>query len=167
MQLQDGIFQKLGADQWNSVLRSKVNTTKNLHQYLLSDLDSIICLSSVAGIIGSRGQGNHNSGNTFQNAFMHYRRSIGLPGTSINLSLVTDIGVATEKNEAFQLLSSGGLVVRAAMAQQTPSQSIIGISRQSYFKRADITEPYWLAEARFLPLKADSEHGQDSQGNGD
>lgn len=59
------------------------------------------------------------------------------------------------------------IVVRAAMAQQTPSKFIIGISRQSHFKRADIPEPCWLAEARFLPLKADSEHGQDSQGNGD
>ncbi|CAH0052191.1 unnamed protein product [Clonostachys solani] len=177
MQLQDGIFQKLGADQWNSVLRSKVNTTKNLHQYLPSDLDFFICLSSVAGIIGSRGQSNYNSGNTFQDAFVHYRRSIGLPGSSINLSLVTDVGVATEKNEAFQLLSAGGLVgmneqhvliaVRAAIAQQTPSQSIIGLSHQSYFKRADIPEPYWLSEARFLPLKSGSEPGQDSQGGGD
>ncbi|VUC24936.1 unnamed protein product [Clonostachys rosea] len=177
MQLQDGIFQKLGADQWNSVLRSKINTTKNLHQYLPSDLDFFICLSSVAGIIGSRGQSNYNSGNTFQDAFVHYRRSIGLPGTSINLSLVTDIGVATEKDEAFQLLSTGGLVgmneqhvliaVRAAMAQQSPSQPIIGLSHQSYFKRVDIPEPYWLSEARFLPLKAGSDPGQDSQGSGD
>lgn len=47
---------------WNASLRPKVQATRNLHELLTKDINFFICLSSVAGIIGSRGQANYNAG---------------------------------------------------------------------------------------------------------
>ena len=50
------------ADDFKAAVRPKVQATKNLHDLLPEDLEFFICLSSVGGIVGSRGQGNYNAG---------------------------------------------------------------------------------------------------------
>jgi hypothetical protein len=92
------------ADDWNASIRSKLLAMRNLHDLLPDDLDLFICLSSIAGIIGSRGQANDNAGSTYQDALAHHRAASGLAATSINLSLVVGISVSTERSEVFQLL---------------------------------------------------------------
>ena len=49
-------------DDFKAAVRPKVQATKNLHDLLPKNLDFFICLSSVGGIVGSRGQGNYNAG---------------------------------------------------------------------------------------------------------
>ncbi|RTE82276.1 hypothetical protein BHE90_003195 [Fusarium euwallaceae] len=148
MNLKDGIIENMTADRWNDALRPKVQATLNLDLLLKAQLDFFICLSSVAGIVGSRGQSNYNAGNTFQDAFAHSLSESNVQATSLNLSLVTDVGVSTTRNEVFQLLKGGGLigmdeqdvlrVVRAAVAGRCPPQS----------------EPYWFSDSRFSPVRA-------------
>ncbi|RSL81518.1 hypothetical protein CEP51_005809 [Fusarium floridanum] len=148
MNLKDGIIENMTADRWNDALRPKVQATLNLERLLKAQLDFFICLSSVAGIVGSRGQSNYNAGNTFQDAFAHSLSEPNVQAISLNLSLVTDVGVSTTRNEVFQLLKGGGLigmdeqdvlkVVRAAVAGRCPPQS----------------EPYWFSDSRFSPVRA-------------
>ncbi|EEU43720.1 uncharacterized protein NECHADRAFT_106259 [Fusarium vanettenii 77-13-4] len=148
MNLKDGIIENMAVDRWNDALRPKVQATLNLDRLLNMQLDFFICLSSVAGIVGSRGQSNYNAGNTFQDAFAHSLSESNFQATSLNLSLVTDVGVSTTRNEVFQLLKGGGLigmdeqdvlkVVRAAVAGRCPPQS----------------EPYWFTDSRFSPVRA-------------
>ena len=55
------------AGEFQAAIRPKVNVTRNMHKLLPEDLDFFICMSSVAGIVGSRGQGNYNAGKGLQN----------------------------------------------------------------------------------------------------
>ncbi|KAJ5385626.1 Acyl transferase/acyl hydrolase/lysophospholipase [Penicillium concentricum] len=78
-------------------VRTKARGSWNLHVVLPNDLDFFILLSSCGGVIGNRGQGNYNAGNTCQDALAHYRRSRGLSGTSLDLGHMLDIGVIAER----------------------------------------------------------------------
>ncbi|KAM0421221.1 hypothetical protein ACHAPT_010941 [Fusarium lateritium] len=164
MSLKDGIIDNMTADRWNDALRPKVQATLNLGRLLKTDLDFFICLSSIAGIVGSRGQSNYNAGNTFQDAFAHSLSESNVQATSLNLSLVTDVGVSTIRNEVFQLLKGGGLigmdeqqvlkVVRAAVAGRCPPQAVMGLASGGRLSRQEQSEPYWFTDSRFLPVRA-------------
>ncbi|RSL50081.1 hypothetical protein CEP54_012120 [Fusarium duplospermum] len=164
MNLKDGIIENMTVDRWNDALRPKVQATLNLERLLNSPLDFFICLSSVAGIVGSRGQSNYNAGNTFQDAFAHSLSESNVQATSLNLSLVTDVGVSTTRNEVFQLLKGGGLigmdeqdvlkVVRAAVAGRCPPQVVMGLASGGRLSRQEQSEPYWFTDSRFLPVRA-------------
>jgi 3-oxoacyl-(acyl-carrier-protein) synthase/SAM-dependent methyltransferase/acyl carrier protein len=61
-------------------------------------LDFFALYSSGAALIGSAGQANYASANCFIDALAHYRRSIGLPGVSINWGLWAETGAAVRRD---------------------------------------------------------------------
>lgn len=84
-------------EDYETVLRSKVAGTWNFHNALLdTPLDFFIMLSSVAGIVGNRGQAAYAGANTFLDAFAHFRRRKGLEATSLNLTAVEGVGYLAE-----------------------------------------------------------------------
>ena len=84
--LDNSPFMTMTGTQWDRALRSKVDSTWNLHQTTLADeLDLFIMFSSISSICGNRTQANYATGNSFQNAMAEYRRSIGLTAISIAL----------------------------------------------------------------------------------
>lgn len=96
--------------QWDRALRSKVDSTWNLHQATLSDeLDMFIMFSSISSIAGNRTQANYATGNSFQNAMAYYRRSLGLPGIAIALGAMSGIGVLANDYDLLRTLSKSGL----------------------------------------------------------
>ena len=64
-------------DDWRTSVAHKVRGFWNLHCLLPKDMDFFLCLSSVAGIVGSDGQANYAAGNTYMDALAHYRVSLG------------------------------------------------------------------------------------------
>ncbi|KAK1148135.1 Type I Iterative Polyketide synthase (PKS) [Aspergillus melleus] len=96
MVLQDAIFEMLTFKQWETTIRSKVQSTENLHTVLPSGLDFFIMLSSLAGVVGTVSQANYAAGNTFQDAFARYRRSIGQHATAVDLGRMGEVGVIAE-----------------------------------------------------------------------
>ncbi|KAK4163727.1 putative polyketide synthase protein [Cladorrhinum sp. PSN259] len=97
MVLRDMLFEKMSWKDYQDVIRSKVVGTWNVHNALLaSHLDFFIALSSVAGIVGNRGQAAYAAANTFLDAFARYRHRLGLPATSIDLTAVKDVGHLAE-----------------------------------------------------------------------
>lgn len=80
-------------EDYNTVVRSKVAGAWNLHKALGDQsLDFFILLSSVAGIIGNRGQAAYAGANTFLDALARHRRRNGLVATSLALAAVADVG---------------------------------------------------------------------------
>lgn len=94
MVLNDTIFDNMTHSQWERTIRSKVETSWNLHNLLPEDLDFFIFLSSISGIVGNPGQSNYSAGCTFQDALAQHRSRTGQRATSISLSVVEGIGVA-------------------------------------------------------------------------
>ena len=70
---------------YESVLAPKVTGAWNLHKATLGDdLAFFVLASSRTALVGAPGQSDYTAANAYLNAFARYRRSLGLPGLSIN-----------------------------------------------------------------------------------
>ena len=95
--------------EYQQATQPKVAGTRNIHNLLASaSLDFFILLSSCAGIIGNRGQGNYASACTFQDAFARYRTRLGLPTHSLDLGMIESAGYVSENLDCLQFLTAQG-----------------------------------------------------------
>ncbi|KAF9763871.1 hypothetical protein IL306_002970 [Fusarium sp. DS 682] len=102
MVLQDAIFQtSMTFEQWDLTMRSKINTSKNLHELLPKDLDFFILLSSLAGVVGQMASANYAGGCAYQDALAGHRRAHGRKALSLDIGWMRNIGIIAEK-EAYQ-----------------------------------------------------------------
>lgn len=94
-------------EDWTSTLAPKVAGTWNLHRALLnSELDFFLVFSSLSGLRGNNGQANYAAANTFLDAFVQYRSTMGLPASAVTLGPVKGIGRASHDSRLMQALSS-------------------------------------------------------------
>ncbi|MBF0117311.1 MAG: SDR family NAD(P)-dependent oxidoreductase [Desulfobacterales bacterium] len=100
---QDRFILEQTAEKFEKVMSPKIKGAWNLH-VLTKDihLDFFISFSSIASMIGSRGQANYCAANAFLDALAHYRQSINLPALSINWGPWADIGMAAKLNARMQ-----------------------------------------------------------------
>lgn len=173
-------------DDYNITLGCKLVGTWNLHtaateQKTNCKLDFFTMLSSLSGVIGSRGQANYAAGNTFQDAFATYRRSLGLAAHTVDLGIIEDVGYMSEhQNLTSRLLGRTEMqgidekqlhdILQLSILQQTvglngasASQMITGLS----FPLAETSS--LLMDKRFHSLRASQQHSAaaDSSGGGD
>ncbi|KAK4209240.1 hypothetical protein QBC37DRAFT_450775 [Rhypophila decipiens] len=106
MVLNDSIFDNMTHEQWEITLKSKMQTSWNLHQLLPLQMDFFILLASVSGIIGNPGQSNYAAGCTFQDHLAKWRRGQGLKATTIDLGVVRYVGVVAENQELHSKLTN-------------------------------------------------------------
>ena len=107
MLLRDQTFLQMSHKEWEEAVACKVRGTWNLHN-ATSDLDFFVLFSSISGIIGNRGQANYAAANTFLDAFVPYRQSMGLPCSAIDIGLMEDIGAAQDQAHLVQQLKAYG-----------------------------------------------------------
>ncbi|MYR34079.1 SDR family NAD(P)-dependent oxidoreductase [Nocardiopsis alba] len=107
--LDDASLDDLGPEQIGRALRAKADGAVNLHLLTRDhDLSTFVLFSSVAAVFGVTGQGNYAPGNTFCEAFAHYRRGLGLSATSIAWGTWAGAGMADDEVVA-ELLRGHGL----------------------------------------------------------
>ncbi|KAJ5826937.1 hypothetical protein N7447_003700 [Penicillium robsamsonii] len=110
MLLRDAIFEQMTLSDWHSGLRPKVDGTWNLHTEFAApgSLDFFVMLSSVSGVLGIASQTNYAAGGTYEDAMAHWRQSKGLPGVSIDLGPISDVGYVAETAKVSERLRRSG-----------------------------------------------------------
>ncbi|KAJ2999173.1 hypothetical protein NUW58_g87 [Xylaria curta] len=108
MVLKDNRFLDMSLEDWNDALRPKVDASWNLHHVLGRDLDFFVLLSSTMGIVGNKEQSNYAAGNTFEDSLARYRLSQGLPGVSLDLPAIEDVGFVADKPELLESMHAAG-----------------------------------------------------------
>ncbi|KAK4494800.1 hypothetical protein PRZ48_014156 [Zasmidium cellare] len=160
MVLKDTLYEKMSADDLRITVGPKVHGTWNLHELLPKDMDFFVMLSSLAGVMGHRGQGNYGCGNIFQDYFASYRRSQGLPAMTIDIGYLLSVGFVAEHDEYVDHVKAMGLKVMhnsdlhglmATAIEGTsahPAQVMCGLPFNEY-------EPqwYWMNDNRFAGLR--------------
>lgn len=183
MVLRDGLFETMPYENWSQATTPKIQGSWNLHEQMPRDLDFFIMLSSLAGILGNRGQSNYCAGNTFQDQLAIYRREQGLVGQVIDLGAIGGLGWFEENKEnlkfaeTMQNLIVGAdeffILMKSAMTgyshgnNKVPVQMITGVGSGGLNKANRATgaqiDYYWLEEAprmsylRQLDLKSTSQ----------
>ncbi|EFQ35173.1 beta-ketoacyl synthase domain-containing protein [Colletotrichum graminicola] len=160
MVLRDTLFDKMTADHVRTTVGPKVHGTWNLHELLPKELDFFVMLSSLAGVMGHRGQGNYGCGNIFQDYFAAYRRSQGLRAMTIDIGYLLSVGFVAEHDEYVDHVKAMGLKVMhksdlyGLMAtalegsEAHPPQVMCGLP---YNEHDDAW--YWIQDQRFAGLR--------------
>jgi NADP-dependent 3-hydroxy acid dehydrogenase YdfG/aryl carrier-like protein len=179
MVLRDMLFENMTLDDFQAVVSSKVEGAWNLHRTLHnSPLDFFVALSSVAGVIGNRGQAAYAAANVFLDGFMEYRRCQGLPGTTIDLTAVRDVGylaevdskrqqevlknIGTDGMEEAQVLALFAAAITGDLSRSCSGQCITGLSL------SDNLDHFWAQDAKFSRLyeAAKETHGSSTGRDG-
>ena len=106
--LDDGVLLQQNWTRFTKVLKAKVDGAWNLH-YLARDipLDFFVLFSSAVSLLGSAGQSNHVTANTFLDVLAHYRFTQGLPALSVGWGPWAEVGAAAQENIKARVLLRG------------------------------------------------------------
>ncbi|MCK5480190.1 MAG: SDR family NAD(P)-dependent oxidoreductase, partial [Gammaproteobacteria bacterium] len=109
MVLDDETLAQLDEERFRRVMAPKVDGCWNLHQASLQDpLEQFVMFSSISAIVGTPGQAHYAAANGFLDAFVHYRRSKGLAGLSINWGRLGEVGVLSRNQPLEESLERRG-----------------------------------------------------------
>jgi NAD(P)-dependent dehydrogenase (short-subunit alcohol dehydrogenase family)/aryl carrier-like protein len=110
MTLRDSSFQNMTMEDWHAGLSPKLVGSWNLHETLPDDLDFFIMFSSTLGIMGSFGQANYTSGNTYEDALAIHRVRHGHRAHAVALGMVIGVGMVAEDEGIAALLKARGML---------------------------------------------------------
>ncbi|GKT45236.1 highly reducing polyketide synthase gloL [Colletotrichum spaethianum] len=111
MVLRDESFSKMTHEEWTTAVDPKVQGTWNLHNACENaglDLDFFLLFSSISGVIGQRGQANYAAANTFLDAFVQYRQTLGLKASVVDIGAMIDYGYLADNSLLMERLASQG-----------------------------------------------------------
>ncbi|KAI4289981.1 MAG: hypothetical protein L6R35_000743 [Caloplaca aegaea] len=112
MGLNEALWTTMSNEYWHTGIDPKRIGTWNLHNALLphsSSLDFFLMTSSISGTVGTATESNYCAANYFLDVFARYRRSLGLPATSLGLGMISEVGYLHENPEIEALLLRKGI----------------------------------------------------------
>ncbi|EFV14150.1 type I polyketide synthase [Segniliparus rugosus] len=108
----DQPFGEITLDALGEVLAPKIAGAMNLHKATLeheSQLDMFVLYSSISALVGIVPQVSYVSANSALDAFAEWRRSLGLPATSINWGAMSGGGMAETSDAVVSYLDYLGM----------------------------------------------------------
>ena len=132
--IEDQFMLRLDEQSFANVLRPKVAGTLALHHATLHlDLDFFTLYSSISSVVGQYGQAHYAAGNAFMDHFAHWRRSCGLPATSINWGPWAEVGLFARletvdksgRSGVFPMLPEQALQAMERILGPAPAQAMI------------------------------------------
>jgi short-subunit dehydrogenase/acyl carrier protein len=110
MVLDDASIEGLTEERMWNAMAPKILGAWNLHT-LTADvrLDFFVLFSSMASVIGGRGQANYTAGCAYLDSLAYYRRARGLPALVVNWGWVGDAGHVAANPEAAERLNRLGI----------------------------------------------------------
>jgi len=106
------MFSEMPTSTWHSGIAQKVQGTWNLHKAISGkdkELEFFLMLSSISGSVGAATESNYCAANSFLDSFGAYRQSIGLPGISVGLGMISEVGFLHENPETEAVLLRKGV----------------------------------------------------------
>ncbi|KAH1269488.1 hypothetical protein KXW42_000631 [Aspergillus fumigatus] len=187
MLLRDAIFEQMTLADWKSGLAPKLNGSWNLHTEFSTrgGLDFFVMLSSVSGVIGIASQTNYAAGGSYEDALARWRQARGLPGVSIDLGPISDIGYVSQEAKVAERLRKDGdfamldeeIVLRALNAAvlyplgtSSRPQLVVGLNSEPGPQWDPAGGSQLGRDARFLhlrPRRKASPHGKAADGGAD
>ncbi|UKZ48067.1 putative Hybrid PKS-NRPS biosynthetic cluster [Trichoderma virens] len=163
MVLSDRSFGELTAKDFRTVFGPKVDGTKNLDELFYDQpLDFFIMFSSLASIVGNRGQSNYVAANLFMSTIAEQRRRRGLAASVIHIGMVLGVGYVSSTGiyestlrqynympipeQDFLDMFSEAIVVGRLESEHSPDL-ITGLNRHSL--REDVQRPFWHEDLKF------------------
>ncbi|KAL2194014.1 KR domain-containing protein, partial [Corynascus similis CBS 632.67] len=104
-----GLHTSMPNEWWHTGIDPKLIGSWNLYNALqgrTADLDFFLMTSSVSGSVGTATEGNYCAANYFLDVFARFLRNKGLPGLSIGLGMISEVGYLHENPEIEALLSA-------------------------------------------------------------
>ncbi|PWY55008.1 polyketide synthase [Legionella qingyii] len=149
--VQDGLLVNLSDDEMQNVLSAKMDSALILHQ-LTKDipLDLFVLFSSLASVLGARGQANYVAANGFLDGLAYLRQQQGLPALSINWGPFHATGMTANLSQAIQqrgftLMDKDSIdVLDVLLSAQLAQIAVCPINWDIYFKYSP--KQAWLAE---------------------
>jgi acyl transferase domain-containing protein len=138
----DAVLPGLSWERFERVLAPKVRGASNLHQATSGlDLDHFVLFSSIASLLGSPGQGAYAAANGFLDALAAHRRSLGLPGLSVQFGPWAGDGMAARAGAALerQWTGRGVTLLEPAAALRSLDRLLGGMDAQAAIVQADWT----------------------------
>lgn len=138
--LKDRTALKMTQEEFQIPLPAKILGTWNLHHVTKHmELDIFLMHSSIASVFGNYSQTNYAAANAFLDSFAHYRRSIGLPGQTINWGAL-DVGMGSDASLQEIFSHKGTKVLSENQIQNCLTQMLISDRTQGLFADIDIKE---------------------------
>ncbi|RGP73974.1 polyketide synthase [Fusarium sporotrichioides] len=161
--LSDRTFSELKVQDFSKVFGPKVKATQNLHDLLKDQkLDFFIMFSSLASVVGNRGQVNYAASNLFMSAIAEQRRAQGLAASVMHIGMVLGVGYVSSTG-AYEatLRSSNYMAISETDLRNMFSQAILvgrpdstrgpelitGLNR--YSLEPDAQKYFWRDNMRF------------------
>ncbi|KAI0403947.1 ketoacyl-synt-domain-containing protein [Xylaria palmicola] len=167
MVLRDVLFEKMAFDDYKTVIESKVQGGWNFHRALINaKLDFFVAISSVAGMVGNRGQAAYAAANCFLNSLVQHRLAMGLPASSLDLTAISDSGYLAEDLEKAaevarnlgsdticeaEVLALLGAAISGRMATACNNHTITGM------RITPSMQPFWTDDAKCKYLREAAE----------